>query len=187
MLKLFSVPIHSRKLNLNIEEITEYCVSIKKDTKSVSAVSSVGGWQSPHLTGDPPVLNDLFFNILKSSEKYREVISYKYPLRLGAVWININGYKDYNRQHIHPHSVISGAYYLTSNNSNIVFLNPALDLMEYDWSSHAIKDYNEHNSATWSIKPSQNELLLFPGWLKHKVEPNLDKEDRISISFNLDR
>jgi hypothetical protein len=29
-----------------------------------------------------------------------------------------------------------------------------------------------------------NALYVFPGWLKHSVQPNLTKEDRLSVSFN---
>ena len=59
--------------------------------------------------------------------------------------------------------------------------------MDYEWGHGAIEDYNECNSAVWNINPSENDLLLFPGWLSHRVEPNLTKKNRISISFNLGR
>ena len=36
-----------------------------------------------------------------------------------------------------------------------------------------------------TIEPLKNTLLLFPSWLKHRVEPNLSKKNRICISFNL--
>ena len=184
MLELFSVPIHSKKLNLDTKKLTEYCLLLKDTTKSVE-ISNKGGWQSPALTGEHVVLNELFSEILESAEKYRKVIAYKHPLQLINLWININGHKDYNIQHSHSNCAVSGAYYLTSNNSNIVFIHPAAQIMEYDWSSDVIDNYNEHNSPTWSINPSENELLLFPSWLNHRVEPNLSEENRISISFNL--
>ena len=47
-------------------------------------------------------------------------------------------------------------------------------------------DYNNYNSGTWWLPSEENNLYLFPSWLKHRVEPNLNKnENRISISFNL--
>ena len=184
MLELFSVPIHSKKLNLDTKKIIEYCLLIKNTTKSVD-MTNKGGWQSPALVGENVVLNNLFSKILESAEKYRKVIAYKHPLKLINLWINVNNHKDYNVEHSHHHCAVSGVYYLTSNNSNIVFAHPAAQIMGYDWNSYVIDKYNKHNSATWSITPSQNELLLFPSWLNHRVEPNLSKEDRISISFNL--
>jgi uncharacterized protein (TIGR02466 family) len=186
MLELFSVPIHKRKLNLNLDEMVKYCLSIKRKTKSVN-ISNQGGWQSPPLQGDHLVLNSLFIEILKAAEQYRKIISYKYPLKLVNLWINVNGYKDYNVEHIHANSVLSGAFYLTSNNSDIVFINPSSKFINYEWGNNVIENYNEYNSPVWSIKPLENDLLLFPSWLSHRVEPNLSKKNRISISFNLAR
>ena len=184
MLDLFSVPIHSKKLDLDTKKLIDYCLLIKDTTQSIER-SNKGGWHSPGLTNEHVVLKNLFSKILKSAEKYRKIIAYKHPLKLINFWVNINNYKDYNLQHLHPNSAVSGAYYLTSNNSNIVFVHPAAQLMGYDWDSSVIDNYNKYNSATWSIKPSQNDLLLFPSWLNHRVEPNLSEESRISISFNL--
>ena len=33
MLKLFSVPIYSKQLNLNVDEMIKYCLFIKRKTK----------------------------------------------------------------------------------------------------------------------------------------------------------
>ncbi len=184
MLELFSVPIHSEKLSLDTKKLIDYCLFIRNNNKSID-LSNRGGWHSPSLTGEHAILNNLFLKILESAEKYREVINYKHPLKLTNLWININNYKDYNIEHSHPNCVVSGAYYLTSNNSNIVFVHPAAQLMEYDWNFNVINSLNKYNSPNWSINPSQNELLLFPSWLSHRVEPNLSEENRISISFNL--
>jgi uncharacterized protein (TIGR02466 family) len=185
-MELFPIPIHSEKLNLNVKAMTRYCLALKKKIPSANR-SHIGGWQSPHLTGEHSPLNDLFKAILRVGEQYRKRIAYKDPLKLMAVWININGEKAYNIEHVHPHAVASGAFYLKTNNSNIVFLHPSSHFMEYDWKPCMLREYNIYNSATWNIQPDQNELLMFPGWLKHRVDPNLGKGDRISISFNLGR
>ena len=181
MLEIFSVPVHIKKLKLDTKKIIKHCLSVKKNTDSVR-FSNRGGWQSP------PFVEDLFGlkdEILEFSKEYKKTISYKNKLELANMWININGSKDYNIEHTHPHSVISGAYYLTSNNSDLVFINPSSDFMEYDWSHNVLEKYNKYNSPICVIKPPQNTLLLFPSWLKHRVESNNSKEKRISISFNL--
>tara|TARA_R100001082_G_scaffold28639_1_gene14382 strand:+ start:359 stop:922 length:564 start_codon:yes stop_codon:yes gene_type:complete len=187
VLNIFSAPIYSKILNLETKKLREYCIYLKENIDSVN-ISNRGGWQSPSLEEeDHPVLNNLISEIYKSGEKYRETISYKYPLKIENMWINVNGNKDYNVQHIHHYCVVSGVYYLTSNNSNIVFINPAAPHMEYDWCSDVIEKYNEHNSPSWMVPPVENQLLLFPSWLSHRVEPNLTEGERISISFNLAR
>ena len=159
-MEIFPIPIHSEELNLNVKAMAKYCLAMKKKVKSHN-VSNKGGWQSPRLTGKHPPLNNLFKEILRAGGDYQKIIAYKDPLKILSLWININGYKDYNTSHIHHDSVISGSFYLT--------------------------EYNKYNGAAWAIKPIANQLLMFPGWLKHRVESNLGKEDRISISFNLGR
>ena len=69
---------------------------------------------------------------------------------------------------------------ISKNSGSIVFLNKDLDTFYQD----SVKNYNEHNSSTWTIEPKENQCVLFPSYLKHYVEPNLNKKERISISFN---
>ena len=181
MLEIFPIPILEKKLKLDTKKISEHCLSIKKNTDSVK-LSNKGGWQSP------PFIEDLFGlknEILKCGEEYRKTIAYKNKLNLDNMWININGNKDYNIEHSHPHCVISGVYYLTSNNSNLIFLHPSSHVMEYDWNQDVLQSYNKYNSSVCIVTPFEDTLLLFPSWLQHRVEPNTNKEKRISIAFNL--
>ena len=114
---LFSVPLYSEKLNLNTNIISKYCLSIKK-TLNTSTVSNVGGWQSPLLTGEHKPLNILFISILNAAKRYQDTFQYKHPLILNSLWININQEKDYNIEHNHPNSVISGVYYVKANKNS---------------------------------------------------------------------
>jgi len=183
---LFPVSLYREELNLNTESIAKYCLDMKELFPSV-VISNIGGWQSPNLGGKHRPLNDLFKSILDASEKYCEFIQYKYPLKIGELWVNINGYKDYNVDHIHPHSVASGIFYVKANSGDLIFQHPLGKVMEYDWPSSALESYNRFNCPNCKISPVNNQLLIFPGWLTHQVRPNLNKEDRISISFNLIR
>ena len=48
-----------------------------------------------------------------------------------------------------------------------------------------ITEYNSWNSPVWRMPVKEGKLILFPSWLKHGVQPNLNKtESRISVSFN---
>jgi len=186
MLKLFSTSVYTEKLDLNVDKIIKYCLSLKKQQKGLQ-VSNQGGWHSNILGENIPELNPLFNKVLKAANNYKEIISYKHPLKISASWVMINGYKDYNVEHMHPNSVLSGAYYLTTDNSNIVFINPSSEAMGYTFSHNDIEKYNEFNSNVYRVKPSANDLLIFPSWLKHRVGPNLTKKNRICISFNIKR
>ena len=79
---------------------------------------------------------------------------------------------------------MSGAFYLTKGKAPIVFRHPFLDITNYYWDASLIEAWNEANSGElkWILKP--NTLIIFPAWLWHKVLPNKEDTDRISLSFN---
>jgi uncharacterized protein (TIGR02466 family) len=183
---LFPIPIYSKKLNLNVAKMAKYCLDVKKKNPGIE-LSNVGGWHSPPLKGKQAPLKDLFNSILHAGEEYREAIQYRYPLRISPIWININEYKDYNQEHMHPNCVASGVYYIQAESGDLVLNHPIGNLMEYDWPHSRLKSQNCYNSPKWDIPPANNQLFIFPGWLSHTVKPNLSKKNRISISFNFIR
>ena len=85
----------------------------------------------------------------------------------------------------HPFSKLSGVFYvkIPKNSGDLIFVNETEIPCFIDHNN--ITEFNNYNSFKWSIKPEENVLYLFPSWLGHYVNPNLSKEKRISISFNL--
>ena len=46
-------------------------------------------------------------------------------------------------------------------------------------------EYNVWNSTNWGYNVAPHDLLLFPSWLEHNVNPNPDATtDRVSLGFN---
>ena len=43
---------------------------------------------------------------------------------------------------------------------------------------------NKYNAETIYYKSEEKLLILFPGYLRHVVRPNMSNEDRISMAFN---
>ena len=43
---------------------------------------------------------------------------------------------------------------------------------------------NYFTSTATTYKAMTGAIYVFPGWMKHSVQPNLTKEDRLSVSFN---
>jgi uncharacterized protein (TIGR02466 family) len=180
----FPVPVQITELKLNTKEILEYCKSMK-DKKSSVEISNIGGWQSPKLEGEHPILNPLFNAILDLSEEYRKIIKYKFPLKIDNLWININKQKDYNVEHHHPNCVLSGVFYVDITEGELMFTHPAWSTMEYDWSFPCFENSTLHNSTRWKVLPKPNTLIIFPSWLMHSVLPHSSEKERITISFNL--
>jgi len=124
----------------------------------------------------------------KSSNAKILKVKEKYNFEISRLWVNINGFKDYNIPHIHSNSFISGVYYVKSNSEKsgkINFYHPAQFLMSCLWEEKYFETFDETNSVVWSYNPLQSYIYLFPSFLAHSVQPNLDTEDRISIAFNI--
>jgi uncharacterized protein (TIGR02466 family) len=182
---IFKVPIYSTQLNLDIKKIQLLCNEYQqKDTGRL--LTNVGGYQSTDLPFNEVSLHPLIREINTHSNNFAKEFINNNEQFLSNMWINISLYKDTNRSHNHPFSDISGVYYVKTPDDcgNIVFEHPALDVLNY-YSPKPYKEFNEYNSPTWWKPAVENHLYLFPSWLKHRVEPNLNKtKERISISFN---
>ena len=57
---------------------------------------------------------------------------------------------------------------------------------QYVINSDIINEYNKFTSADISVEPELGKLIIFPSWLVHYVQNNLDDSDRISIAFNIE-
>jgi uncharacterized protein (TIGR02466 family) len=105
-------------------------------------------------------------------------------LALDSLWINVMNKSAVHTPHIHPHSVVSGTYYVTvpGKAGAIRFEDPRLAMqMAAPPKKPKAKPANR---AFVSIAPRPRMLLLWESWLRHGVEPNRAKTPRISISFN---
>ena len=187
--EIFKVPIYEVRLDLDIKKLQPFCNEYQqKDTGRI--FSNVGGYQSKDLSLADEALQPLIKEINTHSSKFAKEFINNNEQVLSNMWININSYKDINKSHSHPGVDISGVYYVKTpdNCGKLVFENPAIDVFAYyqiNLLSNEPKAYNEYNSPTWWKDAIENHLLLFPSWLKHYVDANLNKtEERISISFN---
>tara|TARA_R100001143_G_scaffold46651_1_gene41655 strand:- start:72 stop:638 length:567 start_codon:yes stop_codon:yes gene_type:complete len=187
---MFPVPVCFEQLSLDLPEMEKYSQGLKKADKNPNINRSGDGWQSEPLVGEHPPFNALKNAIYKHAEEYRKAIGYKSPLEIKSIWTNINGYRDYNTQHTHPHAVVSGCFFIKVSKPEdphgfLEFQHPSVDLLRAHWDLNLFNP-NQVNNFQVSLHPTANQLMLFPSWIVHSVSQNLSKEDdRISISFNL--
>ena len=181
VLDLFKVPLFAVLLDLDTESIEKYCLDYQEKDEG-RILSNEGGYQS-HDVEILPLLKELNKNLNIFSESY----DIDDELVVDNMWININEYKDYNVSHSHPNSLFSGVYYVKTPEKcgYITFENPALNIMEHTYSRVHFKEWNILNINSRWQEVRENILYVFPGWLRHRVEPNLRNEKRISISFNI--
>lgn len=181
----FKIPVYATALDLDTKEITDYCIKHREKDKGRN-ISNVGGWQSKDLEGVHMPINELFKEIVNHLNLFGKELQVNSKLNIENIWMNINGYKDFNVDHTHPHSLISGVFYSKTpeNCGEIEFMHPCT-WFDYDWMQEYFSKHNVYNSLRYKIKPEPNLLLLFPNYLTHKVLPNLNKtEERVSLSFN---
>jgi uncharacterized protein (TIGR02466 family) len=105
-------------------------------------------------------------------------------LKLDSLWINVMHKGAIHAPHIHPHSVISGTYYVTvpPKSGAIRFEDPRLGLMMA--APPRKKNARPENRSFVDVAPKPGMLLLWESWLRHGVEPNGARGQRVSISFN---
>lgn len=145
------------------------------------------------LESDHPALTWLTDCINHAVIRYVKEVGIDYPLDWQLQgWGNVNRFGDYHNLHNHPHSWLSGTYYVTVPHT-------AVDLPgRNDRNPGAISFFDPRPQANMNaikkdgqvdpehrIQPKAGEILLWPAFLHHLVHPNLSHEERISVSFNV--
>lgn len=92
-------------------------------------------------------------------------------------WANINAPGSRNTFHTHKEDEFSCVYYLQGTDTgDLRFPNPANLLGDCAKTSPFTRDF--------LFAPTDGDLILFPSWMPHEVEPNLSNRERINIAFN---
>jgi uncharacterized protein (TIGR02466 family) len=104
--------------------------------------------------------------------------------RPNGLWVNLLKPGGHHSGHIHPHSIISGTFYVEvpAGGGAIRFEDPRLPQMM----AAPIRrdDAPEDLRAFVPIEPKAGMLLMWESWLRHEVLPGAAKGDRLSVSFN---
>jgi uncharacterized protein (TIGR02466 family) len=105
-------------------------------------------------------------------------------IMLDSLWVNVLEPSGVHSGHIHPHSVISGTYYVTvpKGSGALKFEDPRLPLMM------AAPPRKGRASALRRsfvyVEPKPGLLVLWESWLRHEVAAGSAKRARSSVSFN---
>ena len=99
-------------------------------------------------------------------------------------WVNIMPRGTVHSLHLHPHSSLSGTYYVQvpKGSPGIKFEDPRLERF---MAAPPRKLTAKRGAGPWVTFPAAaGQLLLFESWLRHEVVPNTVPAERISVSFN---
>jgi len=182
---LFPTPLWeikaTKEIEPVIEDIIKHAYNYKENNKP-EKYSNIGGYQTKTLPLDKFHPNGLDYieSIIK------EYISPEYEISKDLLpsgwWININGTGSWNAPHCHPASDLVLIWYLTDSNGLLSLINP------YTYSRvHLLSCFSDRNEPTsvLHIDAKKGDIIIFPSDVQHMVMPNPNKEDRLSVSMNL--
>ena len=105
-------------------------------------------------------------------------------LQMTDCWVNIMPRHTVHGLHLHPHSSLSGTYYVQvpKGSPGIKFEDPRLERF---MAAPPRKAQAARETKPWVTFPAAaGRLILFESWLRHEVAPNTAIGERISVSFN---
>jgi uncharacterized protein (TIGR02466 family) len=105
-------------------------------------------------------------------------------LKLDSIWINVLEPGGAHSGHIHPHSVLSGTYYVDvpPGSSALKLEDPRLPLMMA--APTRSEDAPEEERTFVYVEPRAGDVLMWESFVRHEVPANGAKRARVSISFN---
>lgn len=118
-------------------------------------------------------INQYAFNYLKIKDNIEFCITQS--------WLNYSKQNQSHHRHYHDNSIISGIYYIQGKNTPTIFY---IDNEKKFPLAFQYKEITDQNTETYYINNISKTLVLFPSYLHHDVAQNLNKEDRITLSFN---
>ena len=164
----------------------------REKTEPSTTRSNVGGWHSlpDLLLWQAPEIETLKGWITSAVKQMTQMTSRAKSEISGKLemhgWANVSRRGAYNKIHNHPNHAWSGVYYVAIGESDaenpdsgiIEFLDPRFGVDMIDLPGNPF-------GGKVRIEPAPGNLLLFPSWLYHYVNPYHGDGIRISIAFNV--
>ena len=151
--------------------------------------NAYGGYTSYASLDDLPTRASAFGRLKTKLDKHAAAFAQDLPLDLGrgrlrldSLWVNLLKPGAAHSGHVHPHSVLSGTYYVATppGAGAIKLEDPRLPLMMAAPPRKA--DAPESARSFIYVRPETGTLLMWESWLRHEVVAG--KGLRISVSFN---
>ena len=176
--KIEKFRIEERKVSFN-EDMLQFIIGEAEKNPEIIRKSNYGGWQSRVNLYEEAVTKELqqeIYNICKSLWPPIEGI------RFNQMWAAVNKKGDWNVIHQHGQYEISGAYYLQvpENSGRIGFRDPRSNAAN----NYFVNRYIDKGELKW-YQPVECDLMLWPSFVDHFVEPSKSDKDRIMLSFDL--
>ena len=99
-------------------------------------------------------------------------------LQIMKSWCNVTKNNAYVEEHDHGGCHFAVSFYVRKpdNSGNIEFRNLQKELFT---------NFPMHRKSWIEVEAQEQDVLLFPGFLSHRVQPNTTDQERIVLSFNI--
>ena len=176
------------------KELKEECFKIRdydKNGRTWSKKNYVGGYTSYASIPQLQQFSSTFLELEKKITKHVKTYVSELELDLSGksfamsdCWLNMMPAHTAHGLHLHPNSFISGTYYISTpkESAAIKFEDPRLD--RFMCAPPKKEKCRKENKSFVSVPVEQGMLVLFESWLRHEVPASINKEERISVSFN---
>lgn len=177
-----------------LDELMQACVSVASDDLAGQAwceANAYKGYTSHASLSDLPWRSPAFADLTLAIDPHVAEFAKSTDMDLGrrrlvvdSIWINVLEPGGHHGAHIHPHSVVSGTYYVEvpEGASAIRFEDPRLPMQMAAPPRRARAARDQQTFV--SVAPKAGTLLLWESWLRHEVPVNTAETERISVSFN---
>jgi uncharacterized protein (TIGR02466 family) len=190
----FSTPIRQFSY-ANVDELNRELASrilAMREASPGLRQSNYGGWHSHRKflqNLGPELANQLVKmfvdNVIATVTSIAELDT-PLPQSVGVeAWANVNHKGDSNAAHIHGGCAWSGVYYVAADPSpscggELYFMDPRTSALMVTHPYNVFKTGNR-----MALKPAAGNMVIFPSFLYHGVDPYYGETPRISIAFNL--
>lgn len=189
VIQIYSTPLWEStypNFNEHKQQFIDCVIAFKESNSDGVSKSNINGYQSPMALTNESDMAPLFEFVAQMAQKAIFDLQFvNCDVYLTAAWVNFNDSRNqYTSEHIHQ-DTFSGVFYLQipEKSGKLVLVNPGLNPL---WQGAMLVDKkNKFNADRLRIEPKEGQILLWPSYLAHAVEPNDHDETRISVAFNV--
>ena len=134
------------------------------------------------------IFADLVRKLDREARVFAEALAFdlgpRGKLKLDSLWVSLLEKGGAHAAHLHPHSAISGTYYVTvpEGAGGLRLEDPRLPMMMAAPPRRA--DAPEVSRSFVTVAPKAGDVAMWESWLRHEVPPGQTRERRVSVSFN---
>ena len=180
--KLFPEPVYFSKLKRTLTKTELKTISqLKKNTyKNIHNLTTYDTYILEHKTLKQ-LKKDLYTMVLDYFDKIICTSDDVTPY-ITQSWINYTELNETHHRHAHSNSYLSGVLYIDARIEvdEIKFFKDKYKRIELSATEH-----NTFNSTNWRFPVETGDLILFPSYLVHGVDPKQGINTRTSLAFNV--